>query len=148
MPRNGRKKHYASIGRMCKLDPALANKFSLLKSSGEKFQFLKETLLSGTETANVDIAESTVTERSSTNMDRYRRVTKFQLQQMYGTSPSALLFIDKLCEGQDGQYHPQAQGYSPGKTYRILKDVADNVGTAMKTKVRLQSNNPEIKFQP
>ena len=140
MPREDRKRHYAAIGRMCKLDPTLANNFSLLKTSADKFQFLKETLLSGTNKADVTLAESTVTERSSTNTDRYRRVTKFQLQQTYGSSPAALLFIEKLCEGQEGQYHPQAVGYSPGKTYRVLKDVAENVGTAMKnqTKVRLQ----------
>ena len=114
MPRQDRKRYYASMNRMCKLDPALANKFSLLKGSAEKFEFLKQTLLSEQGSAEVTVDESTITDRSSSNTDRHRRVTKFQLQQIYGTSAEALQFIDKLCEGQEGEYHPQAVGFSRG----------------------------------
>ena len=138
MPRDERKRHYATIGRMCRLDPVLAGKFSMLKTHGEKFQFLKEAILADSDQAEVAVSQETVTAHTTTNQDRYRRVTKFQLQQTYGSSDAALAFIEKLCEGQDGEYHPQALGYSPGKTYRILKDVAENVGTAMRNESKVR----------
>ena len=138
MPREERKRHYAALGRMCKLDPVLAGKFNMLKGATDKFQFLKEAILADSSRAEVTVSENTVTAQTSTNQDRYRRVTKFQLQQTYGTSDAAIAFIEKLCEGQDGQYHPQALGYSPGKTYRILKDVAENVGTAMRNESQVR----------
>ena len=132
MPREERKRHYSNMARKCRLDPALAARFRVLKSDKDKFDFLRESLLAESEAVEVKISEATVTAKTTENKDRFRKLTKFQLQQLYGSSPAALAFIEQLCAGQTGEYHPQAPNYSPGKRYRILKDTVENVGNEMR----------------
>ena len=100
----------------------------MLKNDKDKFNFVREALLADSEAADVEIKQAMVTAKTTDNKDRFRKLTKFQLEQMYGSSPAAILFIEKLIAGQTGEYHPQAPGYSPGKMYRILKDVAESAG--------------------
>ena len=99
------------------------------------------------------MSESTVAAKNASSHDRYRRKTKLQQQQIYGTTPAALQFIDHLCAGQQGEYHPQAIGFSPGKTFRILKDVAENIRSDLhdeskvgiyKRPLNLQPENPKL----
>ena len=128
MPREQRKRNYAQLGRMVRMDPELASRFKLLGTDKDKFRFMKETLLSAHE-SSVVVASKIFISKLTENKDRYRTVSKLQLQKMYGDSDDAKEFIRRLLEGQVGKDHPQAPGFSPAKLYRVLKDTLEDQGS-------------------
>ena len=148
MPREQRKRNYAQLGRMIRLDADLASRFKILGSDKDKFQFMRDTLLSAHE-SSVAVVSKILVSKQTENKDRYRTVSKLQLQKMYGDSDDAKEFIRRLLKGQVGKDHPQAPGFSPAKLYRVLKDSLEDHGSkhSMDTSVEVggEVDTPEAR---